>query len=37
VSLPAGSGRSVGLRIRGVGGDGRRAVTLRRRYRIVCG
>jgi uncharacterized protein len=36
VSLPAGAGRSVGLRIRGVGRHGR-AVTLRRRYPVACG
>jgi predicted acyl esterase len=35
VSLPAGTGRSVGLRIRGVGRHGR-AVTVRRRYPVAC-
>ena len=36
VSLPAGAGRSVGLRISGLGRHGR-AVTLRRRYPVACG
>jgi putative CocE/NonD family hydrolase len=36
VSLPAGAGRSVSLRIRGVDRRGR-AVAIRRRYAVACG
>jgi hypothetical protein len=36
VSLPGGGGRSVGLRLRGVGRHGR-TITLRRRYPVACG